>query len=1032
MADRRDMNCLHLFTSYPLTTAQKQEYERLDLLSSTIMTAAEEQCRKLRMGKQSWSPTYKQAMLTFEYWCQRQDYALGLNRNVRDLIVLQHKLNITYEPDLSLAQIKEKKYECYLHRRKCKNISEQLSLEYRYRLAQAREDAGLGQAAAYIRTRNTIESQRRTARNIRHIEQKIKGGATTHVVLTDPDGKTREITQKVQMEDAMLLENPRKYHQCEKHSSSQFLQQTFIDLFGNYGEGTATKEVLNGTFDPPESMDDDTKDFLEACRFQGGPPTQQTVAARYINMRHLWSKRKEKTVSHNHHMGHYKCLMQDTDLSWFFFQRAEIPLYTGYSCKRHRTCVDLMILKRARCFELSKLRTLGLLDTEFNNNNKALGFEAMNNAIKQNKISTEQFSRPGRSAIDQTILKRCTLDHNRSRRLTYSLCSSDLAGCYDRIVHTAAALALLRLGIRHTKINSMFESIQRMVHKVRTAFGDSEKTYGGDDLGDWKNYPQGILQGNASGPAIWSVLSSIIFEILHKRGYSNHFCSALSRQLFLLIGFSYVDDCDLFQSGTDRHEVLESMQDLLDNWGALMKVTGGALRTDKSWWYLVQFVWERGQWTPIDAGNNLKLYATNADGMRVELNYLSCATASEMLGIWMTPNGNNTFLVNNLQEKATDWASKISTSKASHFEAWTALQSTISAQIKYPLPASTLTETECKSIMHPAFKAALPKAGIAANIATDFRQGPFTSGGYGIISLYHYQGASRTAALVEHCYRQTPTGRLISICIEDLALETGYFGLLWKMPFYNYCKWTSPHSCVFATCEYNYTNSIDINLHHHSLQPRRVRDKSIMAEVTKFFDSTSDLASINRVRMFHGVVSLSDIATADGRRLNEEFLCSTEVDGRRNDFLWPIEHHVSSNDFTTWRRAMEYLFSSDNLHLQQPLGPFILDSPTEWLAQWDWFVTNDRDFLYRQVGENYWRRYLRRPGTLRTFHLEYLELDEPPTCPLSRASVTSNNQSWTLLNSCPHINAHLRTTKPPTSSIQSPTRNHPKHGSCTI
>ena len=73
-----------------------------------------------------------------------------------------------------------------------------------------------------------------------------------------------------------------------------------------------------------------------------------------------------------------------------------------------------MILKKAGNFELSKLRTLGLLDTEFNNNNKTLGHEATHRALDLECIAPEQFSRPGRSAIDQTIAKRCTFDHHRS------------------------------------------------------------------------------------------------------------------------------------------------------------------------------------------------------------------------------------------------------------------------------------------------------------------------------------------------------------------------------------------------------------------------------------------------------------------------------------------------------------------------------------------------------------------------------------------------------------------------------------------
>ena len=60
----------------------------------------------------------------------------------------------------------------------------------------------------------------------------------------------------------------------------------------------------------------------------------------------------------------------------------------------------------------------------------------------------------------------------------------------------------------------MFSSIQRMIHKIRTTYGDSEITYGGDDLGAFSHYPQGVLQGNASGPTVWILLSSVVFEIL--------------------------------------------------------------------------------------------------------------------------------------------------------------------------------------------------------------------------------------------------------------------------------------------------------------------------------------------------------------------------------------------------------------------------------------------------------------------------------------------------------------------------------------
>ena len=293
--------------------------------------------------------------------------------------------------------------------------------------------------------------------------------------------------------------------------------------------------------------------------------------------------------------------------------------------------------EKSHCYELKKQRTIGILDTEYNQNNKKIGKRGIDNAISLNKVATEQFAIKNTSAIDQIVSKRCTIDHYQSKRTCFSLTSSDLSGCYDRIVHTAAALALLRVGIPHSKIKSMFDSIQRMIHKTRTMYGDSVETYGGDDLGSWENCPQGVLQGNAAGPTIWVLVSSVVFEILHQRGFAVHICTSISKDVYKLVGFSYVDDCDLIQSGQDPIEVLNSMQTLISNWGSLVRVTGGALSVDKSWWYLVEFVWSKGKWKASDAEGNLDLIAESVEGDRISLKRLYAHEASEMLGVLIAP-----------------------------------------------------------------------------------------------------------------------------------------------------------------------------------------------------------------------------------------------------------------------------------------------------------------------------------------------------------------------------------------------------------
>ena len=86
-----------------------------------------------------------------------------------------------------------------------------------------------------------------------------------------------------------------------------------------------------------------------------------------------------------------------------------------------------------------------------------------------------------------------------------------------------------------------------------------------------------------------------------------------------MVGFCYVDDCDLIQIGTSPIEVLTSMQNLIHSWRDLMKVTGATIATDKSWWYLVDYVWQKGKWVTIDPCDNLDLIAFNDDNTPISL-----------------------------------------------------------------------------------------------------------------------------------------------------------------------------------------------------------------------------------------------------------------------------------------------------------------------------------------------------------------------------------------------------------------------------
>ena len=179
------------------------------------------------------------------------------------------------------------------------------------------------------------------------MEGKSRGGSTTQINTTNTDGVTTEYTSKEPIEKIIAKGNDENSHQCE--GRSQLLTHQFISDLGHHGEGKFTNKVLDGTYVLPDNTSPATRDFLHACQSHADIATVQPdhdIRSRYWATKNLWNKRRESTCTYHQHVGHYQAAMKDNNLSWFFFQRGEVPTISGYSPKRHRECVDLMIMKK--------------------------------------------------------------------------------------------------------------------------------------------------------------------------------------------------------------------------------------------------------------------------------------------------------------------------------------------------------------------------------------------------------------------------------------------------------------------------------------------------------------------------------------------------------------------------------------------------------------------------------------------------------------------------------------------------------------
>jgi hypothetical protein len=95
----------------------------------------------------------------------------------------------------------------------------------------------------------------------------------------------------------------------------------------------------------------------------------------------------------------------------------------------------------------------------------------------------------------------------------------------------------------------------------------------------------GICQGNGAGPAKWGVLSTPLLNLLRSKGFGLTLISPISQKCTKFVGYSFVDDIDIIQTGTsiDTYiKVLQGMQHSVDTWESGLKATCGPLLPEKT------------------------------------------------------------------------------------------------------------------------------------------------------------------------------------------------------------------------------------------------------------------------------------------------------------------------------------------------------------------------------------------------------------------------------------------------------------------
>jgi hypothetical protein len=129
---------------------------------------------------------------------------------------------------------------------------------------------------------------------------------------------------------------------------------------------------------------------------------------------------------------------------------------------------------------IDQMRAICLLEANCNWLNKfVFAKQMMDKAFQGEIIPAEQFAKRGSEATEGVLTSGLFCDIAWALHKTVAIESVDLANCYDAIAHPIASIALQSFKVCKVMVGMMLYVLKTMTWYLKTAFGQSEISFGG-------------------------------------------------------------------------------------------------------------------------------------------------------------------------------------------------------------------------------------------------------------------------------------------------------------------------------------------------------------------------------------------------------------------------------------------------------------------------------------------------------------------------------------------------------------------------
>ena len=781
----------------------------------------------------------------------------------------------------------------------------------------------------------------------------MNGGGTMKLEVKNPDGPGMiEVTNKEDMERILMETNEAKFRLA---CVTPFAQGQLLEDLGPCGMTKKAEDVLRGRYISPSDIHQGAQKFIECVKMSEEIKNATPISAAITPEEHtiFWRSQREATSSSPSglYFGFMKTTAKVPRLANTISKFVSIPYESGYSPNRWRNSVNVTLMKVEGEYRPDKQRTIHMLESQFSEGTKLIfSRRMMRHARAHGQLHPDQYARKGGKSIDAAIQKILTYDIMRMQRRPGVCFANDLMANYDRMAHVPSGLALRYLGAPPTAIQCMSTTIQHMRHNIRTAYGDSETFYGGDE----KNPLQGGGQGSPTAPPMWIALTIIVLNIMatYEPGVTVVF--AISAAVLTFSAVLYVDDTDLFTLKKDDEtvsEMLSRAQTQTSRWVEAMWATGAALRPEKCWWCLIDFMWEGSRWRykRFDESDAV-LLVQDDEGKYQRIQRVDVREGQKGLGLRFDATGCMHDELKYLKGQSEQWALDIQYSYLDKRTSALALTSTIFGTWSYPSPATNFTRKQAELLLKPIFKVILPKIGINRHLPKAYRYAPLSHHGLEMHDYFVDQGIDHIVTLLLHMAKDTFVGELVEATLEIAAIELGTGQNVFDLPYYSYSQFLTDSwiKIPWQCCTDN-----EIKLHGQYELPKLARDNDRFL-MDMIIDSIllthKEKQVVNRCRSFLQVLTLSDISTGDGNGISLCYYHGKRDVHRVSSYSWPNQRYPTKSEWRIWRKCVDHVWASlPNQTFERPLGTWVHMSH----QQWRWYHSGDYLF-YLEENKAFW------------------------------------------------------------------------------